>query len=264
MARVTFTSTMRRIMPPWLQRTVGGALMEALGASVEALVVATARGVKVRFPAHDEAAIDEDALAYIGRDRKIRRGPEEDATTYARRLRLWLDSHRTRGNAYALLRQLYAYTVDWMNVRIDVVAQSGHRRWIDTAGTITADDITWEGHGDPAQWAHVWVFFYVPDLIEIGVDYLVTHDGDRLVTHDGDYLVATRSVAPDALTAADEAVFTTIVREWSAAHIPYITVVLLWGTGRLWDYPQPIPTYDEWEATGATWDGDEPVILIAE
>lgn len=263
MPALSFAAAMRRVVPPWLQRRVGGALMTALGTPVDTLIDRTAASIKLRFPAYNEAAIDGAALSYIGRDRKIRRGPEEDETTYARRLRLWLDSHRTRGGAYALLRQLYAYTVDWLNVRMDVVYQSGTRRWIDEAGTITADSIAWGGHGNPMQWAHAWVFFYLPATIQIGADYLVTSDGDRIVTSDGDYIVATRSITPGEITAEESAIFTSIVREWSAAHLPYITVVLLWSTRRLWNYPQPVPTWAEWGASGALW-GDSPVMLIAE
>src|SRR5690606_6627187 len=137
-------------------------------------------------------------------------------------------------------------------------------RWIDTDGTITADSLTWGGHGRPAEWAHVWVFFYLPGTIPLGVDYLVTSDGDRIVTSDGDYLVATRTITPGEITAAEGEIFTSIVREWSAAQLPFITVVLLWGVGEFWDYPAPVGTWDEWEATGATWDEDLPVILIAE
>lgn len=263
MARQTFTTKLRLIMPPWLQRTVGAKLLTAIGEQIEALLVRTALSVKLRFPGHDEANVDEEALAYIGRDRKIRRGPSEDAVTYARRLRLWFQTHRTRGGAYALLRQLHAYTLDWLNVRMDVVAKSGRRRWIDEDGVITADTITWDT--DPDQgWAHVWLFFYLPDEIPLGFDYIVTHDGDRWVTHDGDFWVASRTISPSEMSDDEKAIFTAVAREWSAAHIPYITVVLLYGVGELWDYPAPMGTWDEWVDPTKTVDEDAPVILIAE
>lgn len=340
---LSFASALRRIMPPWLQRRVGGALMEAIGAQADVLVTRTVHSVKARFPGHDAAAIDEGALSYIGRDRKIRRGPAEDAAAYAGRLRTWLDAHRGRGGDYALLEQLYAYTRGWLSVRMDVVAQSGKRRWIDTDGVITADSITWNGDGEapsdgpveianqnalagdtsiyfgyftdefPAgtdeylvrvwsterpdgelvmitrstgdriyfrpplsrayslprvarwrvPWARIWVFFYLPDTIPLGTDYLVTSDGDYLVTSDGDRIVAIRTISPGELTSDEAAIFTAIPREWTAAHVQKTTVVLLWGTRRLWDYPQPVPTWDEWEASGALW-GDSPTILTIE
>lgn len=262
MARLTYASGLRRIMPPWLQRRVGGALMEAIGEQIDTLVDRTALSVKVRFPGHDPAAIDEDALALIGRDRKIRRGPAESAETYAARLRGWLDAHRLRGGDYGLLEQLYAYTRGWLDVRMDVVAQSGKRRWIDTAGTITADSIAWGGDGSD-RWARIWVFFYLPNQIPLGTAYLVTSDGDYIVTSDGDRIVVNRTITPDELTDEEAEIFAVIPREWVAAHIQKTTVVLLWGARRLWNYPQPVPTWSEWAASGATW-GESPVILQAE
>lgn len=263
MARLLFTTALRRVMPPWLQRTVGGKLLDAIGEQIEVLVERTALSVKLRFPGHDEAAIDEDALAYIGRDRRIRRGPEEDAATYARRLRLWWLTHQTRGNAYALLRQLYAYTVDWLPVRMDVVNHNGGRRWIDEDGVITADSITWGAGGTDEGWAHVWVFFYLPDTISLGFDFLVDDDGDFLVDDDGNFLIADRTISPSEITADESAIFTAVPREWSAAHIPFITVVLLYEDRRLWNYPQPVPTWLAWDDDGALW-GDSPVMLIAQ
>lgn len=314
---VSFASALRRIMPPWLQRRVGGALMEAIGAQADVLVTRTVHSVKARFPGHDSEAIDEGALSHIGRDRKIRRGPAEDAATYAGRLRTWLDAHRGRGGDYALLEQLYAYTRGWLSVRMDVVAQSGKRRWIDTDGVITPDSITWNGDGEapfdgPVEtaamnaaagdmsiyfgyqtgefpegtdeylvrvwstahpdgelvtvtrstgsridfrpplsraystprvarwhvpWARIWVFFYLPDTIPLGVDYLVTSDGDHLVTSDGDRLVASRTISPGELTPDEAAIFTAIPREWVAAHIQKTTVVLLYKGAALVGYP---------------------------
>ena len=250
---------LRRIMPPWLRRRVASALVGAIGEQVDIAAQRTALGVKLRFPS---PGVDGRALAYVGRERRIRRGPVETDDRYARRLLLWWSSHRGRGGPYALLEQVYAYILGWLTARVDVVYQSGTRRWMDTDGVITADSIAWGGHGGD-QWSHAWVVFHVPDSIEIGSYYLVTSDGDYIVTSDGARIVATRTIAPDSITPEEEEVFTSIVREWSAAHLPYITVVLLWSTRRLWNYPQPVPTWAEWGASGALW-GDSPVIMRTE
>lgn len=340
MALPTHSSFLLRLCPPWLQRLVGERFMLALGAPMDALAIRSGESVMQRFP----GVVDDSSLGVIGRERRIRRGPAEEPENYARRLRLWWDSHRGRGGPYALLDQLYAYTQGWVSAQMDVVYQSGTRRWIDTDGVITRDSIVWGGHGQPAiegmpvtaaanalagdtsiyfgfhtsefpaagpyqvrvwstgnptgevvtatrydddamrihfspplssgyssprvsryspQWAHVWLFFHLPDSIEVGVDYLATSDGDHIITSDGDHLVATRTITPDEITPDESAIFTALPREWSAAHIPYITVVLLWSTRRLWNYPQPVPTWAEWGASGALW-GDSPVMLRAE
>ncbi len=343
MARTPYTTLVRRVTPPWLQRTVGGRLMQVLAGQADELVDKTIDAVLLRLPGA-QATIDPGALALTGRERRIRRGPGEDAATYARRLRGWWDAHRTRGGPYALLGQLYAFFLDWLNVRMDVVYYSGTRRWIDEAGTITRDSIAWTasgpepgdavalaanalpGHttiqpisidGFPAsppgrayqvrlrdgagghelvtvddvsggllhltgavvgtysagpatveranvRWAHVWVFFYCPESIPGADRILITDDGDTLITDAGDTLVAESTITVGAITDAERAIFAAIPREWSAAHVPYVTVVLLYGVARLWNYPQPVPTWAAWGASGATWGGPVPQIIIAE
>lgn len=343
MARLTAVGLVRKLTPPWLQRTEGAAVMEGIAQVLDEFVHdRIVQGVKLRFPGAPPRALDEKALALIGRERRVRRGPGEDAATYAPRLRGWWDAHRTRGGPYALLEQLYAFFVGWLNVRMDVVYYSGTRRWIDASGTITHDSISWSASGPeeggqvalvanvlagdteirplslvsfPAvgpyqvrlrdgfgahevvtasgtsaapydrivlsapvvgayaagsgtvaranvRWAHVWVFVHCPATIPRATSDLITSDGDTLITSDGDTLVATDTIALDELLATDpEAeIFRAIPREWSAAHIPYVTVVLLYGAARLWGYPTPVPTWGTW----GTWQSDDPVVLIAE
>jgi hypothetical protein len=260
MARLLFKSAMLQISPPWLRRVVGAKLMESLGEEADDLLDRFVSGVKLRFPTDDA---DPDALARIGRERRIRRGPGELGQTYARRVRTWWDDHRTRGGAFAMLRQLYAFWRDSLNPRMDVVYHSGTRRWVDSDGVITRDAITWSAppNGDPAAWANIWVFYHLGDAIT-ETFVLTTDDGDPLVTDEGDELVAL--VTSEDGTISDELAeqFLCIPREWSAAHIQRVTVVLLYGSAELWDYPQPVHTWDE--VGHAPWDENVPVILIAE
>ena len=339
MARLLFRAALKRIAPPWLQRSVGGRFMTGLGSELDTELDRNVEGVKLRFP--DAVLEHASALAKLGRERRIRRGPGEDAETYARRLAGWWDDHRARGGPYALLRQLYEFFLAWLNVRMDVVAYSGLRHWIDSAGVITRDSITWEADGvvpGPSQllaanaspghteirpvslagfptegpyvvrltngssfedleaagtsttpynrivlnepvvgsypagpssvlrpnlrWAAVWVFFYLTDTIPLSSSFLVTQALDFLITQAGDFLLSQDSIAPDEISAAELEVFLAIPREWSAAHVGKTTVVLLWGTRRLWQYPQPVPTWTAWGASGAKW-GEPPVVAEA-
>jgi hypothetical protein len=262
MEREPFATAIRRVTPPWLQRSVGGRFMAALAEQADTLIARVVDGVLLRFPGAT-ATIDPDALALTGRERRIRRGPGESASTYARRLRTWWDAHRTRGGPYALLGQLRAFFLDWLTVRMDVVYYSGTRRWMDEDGVITRDSITWSASGPSEGWANAWVFMHLPSVIPLGVATLITQDGDTLITQDGDEIVATLAISPSDMTAADEEIFRAIPREWTAAHVPFIRVVLLWSTRRLWNYPQPVPTWSEWGASGALW-GEPPVILTTE
>lgn len=260
MARLYLASALVQISPPWLGRTVGGKVMRGLADELDALTDRLVEGVKARFP----GLVTVETLPLIGRERRIRRGPGEDGTTYARRLRTWWDAHRTRGGPYALLGQLYAFFLDWLDVRMDVVYYSGTRRWQDAGGggVVTRDAVTWDADGTD-EWAKVWVFFYVPESIPRSSAYLITFGGDRIVQFDGGGILLVESIAPDELTAEEAEVFKAIPRDWSAAHIKLTTVVLLWGARRLWNYPQPVPTWSAWGASGALW-GEPPVVLEIE
>jgi hypothetical protein len=345
--RVTVPSAFLRAMPPWLQRRVGKAVVQGIGDVVESVVLATAAGVRARFPMPD---VDPSALAETGAERRIRRGPGESTATYAARLLSWWEAHRHRGSPYQMIAELFAFFHSSLPMRMDVVSQLGDRHWIAAAATagdqVTHDAITWDGNGDldgtpvllagnalpgavelrpidlssfpadrafpvrlddgaggdelvtalgtsttpydrivldPAtpvvgtylagpssamqvdkKWAHLWVFFYVTGLF----DRVVTAADEVIVTDAGDTLIAT-SLFSGAISDEDAEMFRAIPREWSAAHIPYVTVVLLYtdpttgADARLWNYPQPVPTWTAWRASGATWGSPEPVILIA-
>ena len=253
-----FQSRILNGVPPWLRRLVGARLLKGIATPIDDVAARTANGASMRFPNADRP----DALQLIGAERRIRRGPEESATTYARRLLGWWDAHRTRGGPYALLGQLYAYFFDFLNVQIEVVYNTSGRRYsMDVDGAVVRDAISWDGDGS-GNWARFWVFIHAPATIPIGTSPIETDGGDVLVTDDGDTITADVSIAPDELTAEQQEIFLAIPREWSAAHIDKIYVVLLWGAGELWDYPQPVGTWDD--DPGALWDEELPVVLTVE
>jgi hypothetical protein len=253
MALAFFENEILRVVPPWLQRLRGEKLMRAFGSQIDALVERLRQGVKLRFPGYDPANIDLEALATIGRERRIRRGPDEAATTYAARLLTWWDDHRGRGGAYALLRQLRAFWRDTLvhtlvdqngntlidsngnalttGLRIDVVYASGTRRRIDDEGTITRDAITWNADGT-ALWARFWVFFY----LDVLTGFLVDDVGNHLIDSEGNALTWYR-VFDGYLTESESTAFTIVPREWSAGHIDQLHVVLLYKNARLVGYP---------------------------
>jgi hypothetical protein len=259
MARLLFESGILNAVPPWLRRSIGGRLMRAFGAQIDLEVDRAALGVKARFPAHDPDDIDEASLAAIGRERRIRRGPNEDAETYARRLRGWWDAHRGKGGPYELLRQLDAFFEAWLDVRMDVVYASGTRRWIDADSVVTKDAISWGIADGSGKWARVWVFFHVPATIPGTGEALTTLGSEELITQGGESLITDGTVSPAELSDEEREIFKMIPREWTAAHVDRTRVVLLWGARRLWRYPQPVPTWTAWGAT-STW-GEPPVVL---
>lgn len=230
----SFAAGLLARMPPWLRRTHGKKLILGLGDPLDTWAQNAADGVKMRFPT---ATVDADALAYTGRERRIPRGPDEDAATYAARLRIWLDSHRTRGGAYALLGQLFAFWRATLNVPIEVVAASGGRESMDTAGAITHDVVDWTGGGDlSAFWAQDWIFFHTPATLDVAI---VADTGDEIIAGTGDVIIGTidlASLAGGPLPTTIEDAFRLVPSTWRPAHLKRCTIVLLYGTGRVLGY----------------------------
>jgi len=236
--------------PPWLRRVVGGAIMESLGVPVETEVDRTTEGVELRFPTgNDGATIHSDALGYLGRERRILRGPGESATTFANRLRAWWDSHLTRGGPYALLGQLHAFFLESNNVPIQYIANSGTEVTIAADGTTTRGSVAgWLGDGEiPPKWARFWIVFYFDGgTLEVG---LTAEDGEPILTEDG--LPVLVGIDLFSLGPAEIDLLCSVPREWSAAHIDRIYLVLIPLDGYAWGLPPGIA----WGDVGKTWGG---------
>lgn len=233
--------------------------MESLGVPLESLVDSTVDGVELRFPDKDQP----DALGYIGRERRIIRGVGEPDISFAARLRIWWDSHSIRGGPYALLDQLYAYFKDSLNLPMQVVGNSGVRHSVDSAGVITRDSIVWNGDGEyPAKWARIWIMIPLPDAT-FPVQ-LTTESGDPVFTESGETLFVSADVF--ALSAEAIQMICAVPREWSAAHIDEIHVVLLPPGTELWGYEAdgtPVGTWADTDPTpGQIWPVLDPIDIL--
>jgi hypothetical protein len=229
-----FATLVARIGPPWLRRAGARRILGALASPLDTIADAMVAGVRARFPVWTS-----DALSLLGRERRIRRGPTETSATYAPRLRLWLDAHRGRGGAYALLEQLRAYWRGSIDGTHAVLSHGGvlHESIGDV---VTREPFAWIADGS-ALWPQVWVMLHL--------------DAD-----------------PRPVSAVDDASFRAVPVEWSAAHIWRVHVVLLWDLGRLWEYPDPTLTWATWDLRDAalaaltwdTWDDQMPITLTHE
>ncbi len=219
--------------------------MESLGVSIDTEADRTTEGVGLRFP----DATHPDALGLLGRERRILRGPGESAVTFARRLRLWWDSHRTRGGPYALLEQMHAFFLESNNIPIQYIANSGTSVTVAADGTLTRSIVAgWAGDGEyPTKWARFFlVFFFDSDTLAVP---LVTESGEPILTEGGEPIVV--DVSLFALTADDIEILCTVPHEWDAAHIDRIYLVLVPDGGYAWGIPDGIA----WGDAGKTWGG---------
>lgn len=197
----TFRDAIREISPWWLRGPIGGGVLYAIAAQLDALTDGLRAGIKVRFP----GLYSMESLPLIGRERRIRRGRFEGEAKYAGRLIPWLDHHRRRGGPYAMLAQLFAHYAP-SNFEIELRYASGRRYEMDTSGTVLRGDIVWTPPGSSAQWARWWLIYQWPDVI--------SDDGiwsDPGTWNDG-------GVWDCDLPAAEVRDIRMIPREWNAAH----------------------------------------------
>jgi hypothetical protein len=228
---LTFRDMLLQKVPPWLRRGTAQKILVSIGQHVDAYADAVVAGVKLRFPGF----YTDESLPLIGRERRIRRGPNESAATYATRLLRWLDDHRHRGNPYTMLAQLFAYYAP-NSFAITMVYRSGRYFAMDANGVVTRGDFdtsTWDDL--PEQWARWWLFYDWPD--DVGSDGV--WDDPGVWDDDG--------LWDSDLTVADAYDLRLVPTEWNAAR-SLGTVVLLSGDIELWDFP--IGTWDDpgvWE-----------------
>jgi hypothetical protein len=110
----TYVEWLSGLPIPWLTNTNGLNELQSYGSVLDGGVVTLNEAVKARFP--DYAATD--ALAAIGNDRLLLRGPSESDSNYATRLKYAWDDWERAGTFLELLVQLY-----WTGFEGAVIAQ---------------------------------------------------------------------------------------------------------------------------------------------
>jgi len=169
MPKLSFRETLRRYVPPWLSdrptsgRTAGFRYLYGLVAILDAGMQFLVEGMQARLPGVGTPT----ALPYIGRDRRIIRGPHETDADYAARLLEWLDLWRAAGNAYALAKALQAFLAPG-HPRIRIVTRSGFWWTLDPSGELSwhlasPNNWNWDSHTHPehaGRWADFWVIVY--------------------------------------------------------------------------------------------------------
>jgi hypothetical protein len=189
----TFRDALRKISPPWLQRGYAEKLGYAIAIQLDAFGEALDAALRSRFPNVYSA----ESLPLIGRERRIRRGRNESAPTYAGRLRRWLQDHQRRGGPHAMLAQLRAYFLP-LTFPMALWYPSGARYRMDASGNVTRDVVPFT---PTTQWARWSLALQSDDLADL---------------------------TPDELAM--------LPREWNAAHCLGSVMVLQTGA-EVWDYP---------------------------
>lgn len=162
MSATRFRNLLRSMVPRWLSEGEGGQVLFSLGFLMDGAIERLRQGVHARFPADAPA----DALALLGRDRRIRRGLGETDSAYRVRLVQWLDDWRTVGNPYALMRQLRAYINQPLVLRTVDMRGNWYTLNADGARDVALAQGNWNwDSADPSRWSRFWVILYPPSTL---------------------------------------------------------------------------------------------------
>lgn len=153
-------------VPHWLSKGEGALTGYALDVLKDGFAHRAYKGLLARFPQNDptgETTAPEDALAAMGRDRRVVRGLGETPPSFARRLIRWLDDRRRAGNAFALMQKLSEYVGPETGASFRTVDRRGN--WFSRAADGTESYLlrqaNWYWDGEPVtKWSRFWVIIY--------------------------------------------------------------------------------------------------------
>ncbi len=164
-APARFRTLRDKIAPRWLTSGEGGLVGYALDIVKDAFVERARLGLMARFPQNDptgQTTAPPDALAALGRDRRVVKGISETDVQYAARLVQWLNDRRTAGNPFTLMQKLAEYTGPLCSFRTVDVRGNWYSRAADGTETslLKEGNWDWDGDGTGTRWSRFWVIVY--------------------------------------------------------------------------------------------------------
>lgn len=158
---MNFRDFIRELSPAWLRRKWGERFLYTFGALADVAHEHLHQGFRARFPGRTK---DPASLEFIGRDRVLRRGHGEPDAAYKERLKAWLDTHRTRGNPFTLLREIRAYLSTYSPIRLRYVNDRGTWFTLDENGVeswlMTEGNWLWDDTSLDPSWSRFWIIIY--------------------------------------------------------------------------------------------------------
>ncbi len=216
-----------RISPTFMLGPTAKRIRYAINSVCDAIVEMAGIGVKARFP---EKA-PEDALAIIGRDRRIMRGFAESSVSYRARLLRWLDDWRIAGSPFAIMGQIAGYILPnafRMRVVYTSAPSGGTALWYTreadaSKAYVTTTPTNWDWDGVTSGWYRFWVVLY-------------SHAGPWTAT--GIWGGSERwgdTTGTWGLSASNDEVqsIRQIVNDWKPAHATGIAVIVAFDSTKL-------------------------------
>lgn len=216
-----FRALRKKLAPSWLTTGEGELVGYALDTIKDAFVERLRQGLLARMPQNTRdgtVTAPDDALAAMGRDRRIVRGINELSTTYAARLVRWLDDWRTAGNPFALMQQLAAYTGKGPAFRTVDVRGNWYSRAADGTQSTSINQANWDWDADPyalTKWSRFWVIIYPNGLWVPGPTF-----GSGLAFGE------TGSTLGSTATPEEVASVKAVVADWKPAGTRCVNIIL--------------------------------------
>ena len=148
MGMLTHRHSMFELAPRWLRNTNAYSVLYSIALMADAIGDALFAANKIRFPNFYSA----ESLPMIGNERRMVRGPNESAESFAARLCQWWDVAKQSGDFITIARQLAAYFLPAQAV-IQIVNNRGFRYTLGTDGSWTIDHIQWDWDGNMFKWS---------------------------------------------------------------------------------------------------------------
>lgn len=152
--RPRFRTVFYALAPSWLTTDDGERVLYNLGLIEDMWMERLRQGLNARFPSRAPS----DALAVIGRDRRIVKGYVESDEIYASRLIRAIDDWKTAGNPFALMQQVAAYSGVTMMRTVD---NSGN--WYQLNNGVAEFSLNldnWDWDGSTESWGRFWLILY--------------------------------------------------------------------------------------------------------
>ena len=238
MSRVSYRELVRNFAPPWLSDryprplTTGFRYLYAQAAVLDSMMQILVEGLRAKYPTQGTTT----AVPYIGRDRRIVRGPNEDVNAFAERLIPWLDAWRGAGSALEVIRQMTPIFAPHPPPRMRIVTNAGTWYTYDpNADPITIEERgNWNWDNRPDLWARCWLILYSPDGEPWSPDGTW---GDGNEWGDGRCwgLTITR---PEVIAAQ------SVLAQWKAGHTLYPNIIVAFDENSFDpDAPEPDGTW---------------------
>lgn len=243
-APARFRLIRRFLAPRWLTEGEGELVGYSLDMMKDAFVERLQLGLLARFP---ETA-PPDALAAIGRDRRVIRGINESAASYAQRLIRWLDDRKTVGNPFALMQKLAEYVGGTSSFRTVDARGNWYSRAADGTRSLLLNQANWNWDDKPntadgrPRWGRFWVIIYPGD---------VWNDGGEQWGSAAAWGTADRSWGSSA-TPDQVATLKAIVADWKPAGTKCVNIILAFDpasfdpTAAVDDTGMPAGLWERW------------------